>query len=639
MSTVSGSTFFGGTVPPPPAPVAPTAAPSLASQAWSVAGAVKNVTNQTTPDLMNRADKVNTILQRPNTSPIEKGLQVFGQGAGFAAHSLEIVANEIPGVKKVTELAGQGINALSKTPPIQALGNALGSNKTFQSIVQTYDSDPNFKDTVDAVANTFRLGGDVSAALDGVNAASAVTKKTVAGVKDLLPEKTLTAPDTVPPGGSGSGSLASNITSDVIPKVDAVVNHQVDRALNLTQGDVKNIHLSTGNEPGQFLAKNNLIGNTLEETTKNVDSYYKTNYQTVRDEIGKVKTEYKLNQAPGYTDALKQIQLAIKDTPGMGDSIAEVDNLLHKTTVTLNDVQRAKELLDEHFTLYKAVGDVKEGVAKQGLANIRNELKTFIEDQVQKNTGADIKALNNNVATARSIQDAIEERSTRGLTRSNISLGDMGTFFATTGAFGGNPLVGIAAVLVKKGLESPSFKLRFAKFLDGLSDSQRATLASKLEKGQVPQDLEELVSESPKSSSDSAAANGSKTTQSTNLSKNDIGSKPSTPSTKKQPLTKGSIANPFFNPKIHIDDLRQMSDFTDYVEGRYTPPDIEAKKLQADATGMWEKYLPNKNLPPTLKGISTQFKKLLDKNQTRFDASAKNAKDEFKKPTSIPKKK
>ncbi len=575
MTSVSGNEFFGGTVPPPPAPVAPVAAPSLASQAWS------NITGAVGTDLNTRIDKTSAILARP-TNPLEKGLQVFGQGAGLAANTVETVAKQIPGVKQVADAAGKGIDAISKTPPIAALGNLIGGNKTVQNIVSTYDTNQNFKDTVDAVANTFRLGGDIATALDGVNAGVSLGSKASTAIKDAIPKDTPLAAKVDVPKIEGN-SFASNIANDVVPKVDAVVNHQVDRALNLTQGDVRDIHLSTGNEPGQFLAKNNLIGDNLEHTTQKVNDFYKTNYTQVRDEIGKVTKVFDKNEVPAYKESLIEIKKNIDNTPGLHEANAEVDDLLKKDKLSLNDVQKVKELMDEHFSLYKAVGDVKEGVAKKGLANLRDELKTFVERKVKDSTGADIKTLNNNVATARSIQDAIEERSTRGLTRSNISLGDMGTFFATSGAFGGNPLVGIAAVLVKKGIESPTFKLRLAKFLDGMSDSQRANLTSKLEKGQVPQELEDLI-DSPKSSSDSAASKGSSTIQSNSLPKNDIPTTvPSTGTKIKAALKtaavkgqRGFVANPFKDglPKavkqLNNQDKNLMTRYIDSVRTKGT---------------------------------------------------------------------
>jgi hypothetical protein len=282
-----------------------------------------------------------------------------------------------------------------------------------------------------------------------------------------------------------------SLTDDLVPSADRVVNYEVTRALDLTQGDVKNISRSTGNEVGQFIADNNLIGKNKEITVKNLDDFYKTNYESVRTEIAKVNKSYTPKDVPVYKEALTEIKKKIEDVAGLQEANKTIDTLIKKKKITLEDVQKAKELMDEHFSLYKLTGDVQEGVAKKGLSNVRGELKKFIESEVKKETGVDVGNLNNNVSTARSIKDAIEVRSTRGLTRSNISPSDIGTFLA--GSVVGTPLVGVAAVLVKKIYQSPSFKLKVSKYLDGISDAKKLKLEKELKAGNVPKDLQALL--------------------------------------------------------------------------------------------------------------------------------------------------
>ncbi len=325
-------------------------------------------------------------------------------------------------------------------------------------------------------------------------------------------------PPKVPP--SGGSSFARNVASEVVPTMDRVVNHQVTRALDLTAGDVKNISASTGNEVGRFMADNNLIRGNKIETVKAVDDFYKTNYDAVRSEIGKVNKSYKPSQIKGYYDALKQIKSQIKDVPGLVKESVEVENLMNKLDdISLLDVQKVKELMDEHFSLYKVTGDVKDSVAKSGLANIRKELKSFIENEVKNETGADIKAMNNNVSTARSIVDAVETRSTRGLTRSNLKIGDLGIFGVGMGLGGGNPLVGLAFVFGKKVMESPAFRLKFSKWFDALSDARKAKIQADLEKGILPPEIK--VTQRSNSSSQSSNASNNRNGASNTLAKND----------------------------------------------------------------------------------------------------------------------
>ena len=199
----------------------------------------------------------------------------------------------------------------------------------------------------------------------------------------------------------GGATTLKGVASDVIPTSDRIVNTEINKALDLTQGDVKNISLATGNEVGDFIATNNLIGQTKTQTQKNLNDFYQENYNAVREEIGKVKATYPANTIPRYREALTAIKQKIQDVPGLQKANAEVDALLKNKTPTLSDIQRVKELMDDHFSLYKATGDVSEGVAKQGLSNIRSDIRSFIEQQVKLKTGSDIGLLNNNVQTSR----------------------------------------------------------------------------------------------------------------------------------------------------------------------------------------------------------------------------------------------
>ncbi len=261
--------------------------------------------------------------------------------------------------------------------------------------------------------------------------------------------------------------------------------------MDLTPSDLSNIEASTGNQVGKWMADNNLIGTNKATTQSAIDAFKTQNYNAVRSEIGKVTQSYKPTQVPRFIDALKAIKGQIDGTVGLEKVNAEIDNLLKKKTVTLNDVQRAKELMDDHFSLYKVTGDVASGVAKQGLANVRSGLKDFIEKQVQKYTGADIREMNNNVSTARSLSDAITTRSPRGLTRANITNRDVMTGLGLT--YFGTPLLGIASVLVKKLATSPTVRLRVARYLDQLTDAQRLKISEQLQKGSIPPDIQKIT--------------------------------------------------------------------------------------------------------------------------------------------------
>lgn len=285
-------------------------------------------------------------------------------------------------------------------------------------------------------------------------------------------------------------AMAKNVAKDVSPTYGSIINDQITRAFELTPGDLKNIGKSTGNSVGEFVAQHDLIGNTVDASKSLLSDFYKNNYNAVRTEIGKVKQVYSQSRVPRYTEALQELQKKLSDTPGLQRETAEVNALLRKKDIQLSDVQRVKELMDDHFSLYKATGDVSEGIAKQGLDNIRKDIRGFIENEVKTNSGVDIFDLNNKVATSRSILDAIESRAGKPVTRAQISLQDLGWFSGASVL--GTPLAGIALVFAKKVLESPSIRLRIAKYVKGLSDAKKAQLKGELNAGKVPAELKQF---------------------------------------------------------------------------------------------------------------------------------------------------
>lgn len=343
-------------------------------------------------------------------------------------------------------------------------------------------------------------------------AMSPVGEGVARGAKDIIDAGQLMAMESGAKGGKSAGGVAADtarsapeaissrvapaaaytkgIVKDIGGTAQGYINHQVSKALDLTPGDLSNLESSTGNSVGKWMADNNLIGANKTATQRMIDTFYEKNYNDVRAEIAKVKTVYKPSQVPRYTDALLQIQKKVEGVPGLEQTAADIDNLLAKKEgITLSDVQKVKELMDEHFNLYKVTGDVGESVAKQGLSNLRGELKSFIEKQVEKNTGADIKIMNNNVQTARGISDAITKRDPKGLTRSNINRGDIALAF-----FGFNfPLVGIPAFFLKKAYETPTVRLRIARAVDKWSDARKAAAQAEMQQGIVPQDLKDAA--------------------------------------------------------------------------------------------------------------------------------------------------
>jgi len=404
---------------------------------------------------------------RGEINPAETGFRVVGDVIGGAGDIIGAAMS--PAVEKLAqqEWAQPAFNVL-----------AQGMDK-YEEWKNSSEMNRRTGEMIESVANIADLTGVVG----GGKAVGKVGVKTGAKVAKVGKEFAEETSEKM----AKASAVIRDATKEIIPEPNRVINSEVAKALDLTQGDVRNIALSSGNEVGEWIAGKNLLGKTREETLKAVDEQFNKQYSEVRQIINGVDTKFKITEIPRYQDALEVIKSQIEKIPGLEPDVKIVDDLLKKKTITLADIQKTKELLDSHFNLYKATGDVREGVMKEGIRRMRTELKEFIENQVEKSSGADIRQLNNDVSTAKGILVSSASRATRGLTRANISLSDLGIL--GVGSAFGTPLTGAALLLGKKILQSSSVRLRVASWFDKLNKAKQAKVIKELESGKIPEGI------------------------------------------------------------------------------------------------------------------------------------------------------
>lgn len=443
-------------------------------------------------------EKESTFFSRVGENLKQRGTQIkstFGKAARGEINPVEAgfrAVGDVAGV--VGDVAGAALE-----PEIKKLAETEWAKPAFEKLAQGMEVYEGWKKENPSNERIGKMIESVSNIADvfGVLAAGKATAKTVAKTASNIGAKAAETTAKILPKITETTELGTKVAKDIIPTRGDVISGQITKALDLTQGDISNIKLSSGNEVGEWIANKNIIGGNKKETLDNIKKVVDTQYKTVRDEIGKVPTIYTPETTPRIKDALTELKQSTEGVLGLEKVNSEIATLAKKTDYTLNDVQRVKELVDDQFDLYKATGDVKAGQAKAGLANVRKELKTFIEKEVKDTTGADIGSMNNDVSTGKSILNLASKRSTRGFTRANVSLSDLGFFGA--GSIAGTPLVGAAALLGKRIVETPAFRLKFAKFLKALPKKEADVVKSKLLKGEVPNNLPEelkLLSES-----------------------------------------------------------------------------------------------------------------------------------------------
>lgn len=339
-----------------------------------------------------------------------------------------------------------------------------------------YGSWANFKEAM--VEDPVGVLGDVSAvvsgggaAIRGAGSAGKVSSLQRAGAAvskagDLLEPTTAITKSVGALGRGAANTLPGRIIGEAAPTAGRFAEGEVVKALDLTQGDVARIAKTTNNNVTDFVSRNNLLKETPEEIAMALDDFKNTQYTTVRDEVAKVTDVYQATDVPRVKQALAVVDETVGGVVGLEDVSAEVAKLLGQDSYTLPDIQRVKEILDANTNIYNRSGEAKGVATAKGLAEVRSELREFIETEVARVTDGqtNIKALNNDVATSRELIDAIELRATRGQTRQWNTVFDGILGVSTYGATG-DLTTALAVVGLKKMAQTPSFRIALAKTL------------------------------------------------------------------------------------------------------------------------------------------------------------------------------
>ena len=363
----------------------------------------------------------------------------------------------------------QGVIQAAETPEIQ-VANAVGAYfedryGSFDNAKESFVEDPagvlaDLASVISGVGATVRATGQAGRINSIANAGSAITRAGQALEPTTVIGKAITAPIRAV-GNSGVGRMIG----ETLPTPTSITQGQVVKALDLTQGDLQRISATTGNDVTEFITRNNLLKDTPEEIAFALDDVKANTMALVRNEVSAVDTVYKAAEVPRLQDGMRVILQGVDKVTGLEDEAGEIRRLLQQDDYSLSDVQRAKELIDANSSIYSRMGDVRSSSQAKGLDNVRKDLRVFIEDEVSKatNGATDIRKLNNDVSTSKSISDAIEARATRGLTRQSVTVFDGILGFSAGAAI--SPEVGLAVFVTKKLSETPSFRIALAKTL------------------------------------------------------------------------------------------------------------------------------------------------------------------------------
>lgn len=322
--------------------------------------------------------------------------------------------------------------------------------------------------TVSKVSELTNIGGKVARVGQSMEPLTAATKGVVAAT-------------------NGTRQLIGNVARDVVPTVTEIQRGNVAKALDLTPGDLRNIKNKTGVDVGDFIIEKGFSGQP-DEIIIQLGEYAGDVKQNIRDIIGANNKNYPQVEVPRVKQALTLLDELYGETPGLEDVQSEIRTLLGKDQLSLSDIQRTKELIDDADIIFTRVGDVKSGIQAKGLANVRQEIRRFIEDQVPDD---DIRQLNKEVQTSKEIEKAAIQREVSGLTRRKLTSLDLLVGLGGVAAF--NPMAGIGIVIGKKVLESPAFRLGVARALKGMPENRLVQMIKDIESKNITQDTATLI--------------------------------------------------------------------------------------------------------------------------------------------------
>jgi len=253
-----------------------------------------------------------------------------------------------------------------------------------------------------------------------------------------------------------------------------------------------------GSNASAETAEQYLLSNRIFGTAKEVASKLKDLAKNYRKE--KLNSLKQFRETYFNNDVLKladESLKATKEVPGrekINKEILDLYNKANKGEVTLSDIDKLKTLSDDVLDIFTISGDVKAGNIKKGLANIRESVKEFIENEAAKKGATNIKELNQNVILNNTLSNAIKGQSvgaggnamlkvaetllTGGVISGGIAAGgfDRENIMKTLGT--------AAAVLLGAKAMTPSNRIKIAEFLSTKLNEGEAGVLLKILQGE-----------------------------------------------------------------------------------------------------------------------------------------------------------
>lgn len=404
-------------------------------------------------------------FQSGEQSVVETGVQMAGTAlaTGILDPVSSIVGN-VPGAKSVFGTISKGIDSLSKTAPIKFLGNIIGNNEKVAEAVRLYDTDPQFKQTVNSATNIINsaltakglVEGGTSLVNKGVSTAGKVGQATSDFI-DSSAKKYATSPEEISKQIGiklKDGDTASSI---------------MNRVARVNPSDATKFEkLSGGKTIGQYLAETGNTNAPERLLTIEGEKFLKSK-NAVDTTLAKLPGVYKNGAVDDMLAELraKAQTLSTKNVPAPFQ--AQVDELValnNANGLSMEQINVAKRLYERH---------VKLGYSK--LLNADGiQQATYLDEAVREYQFAEAKRLgftnlaqmNKQTQISKFIVDKLADKLVGQTGLNSMSLTDV-IILA-----GGTPEA-VGGYLTKKFFASKSVQAKIAEMLNKPTSPQFVT--------------------------------------------------------------------------------------------------------------------------------------------------------------------
>ena len=272
----------------------------------------------------------------------------------------------------------------------------------------------------------------------------------------------------------------TRIANVAATKLDNAAVSSMEKAIDMRPTDITKIKQPNvaGSSPAEWLLRRDFKGST-DKIISDLGEYRTTTRSAVDEGLSAIDVRVAATDAAPATKTINVLRETFGETIGNEKLVAKLDELKAQNDYSLAELNEIKRMADAELQVFKVNGQIKDNARAKGMANIRDELKTLIEDKAAENGFDNVRDLNKETQVSYAIEDAMQKRVDATSKLPDFGLTDK--MVAAASIFSGNALLGAGVLLSKKVLESSVFRTHLAQKLKQLPDADRSALEAALD--------------------------------------------------------------------------------------------------------------------------------------------------------------